>query len=324
MSPIVLGVTHTRDPESFERLEAALRARGGRLLRVDSDLYPTELRVHAELGPEGYRGFLQTPAGERVDLEAIHAVWVRRLYVAHRLPKLEPSVRRACWRESTAAMLGLLSSLPALLVDDPHLVAQAEVKPWQWEMARRAGLRVIPTQMSNAPEATRAWAAAAPRLITKMLAAGEVDTREGKGRVSTSAVELADLEDLSGLALAPLTLQHRVEKALEVRAVVVGDRVFAAGVDSRGAAGGEVDWRRAAGELAERFRPIEIPAPIAAALVRLNASLGLRYGGADLVLTPEGEWFFLEINPGGDWAWLDAIAGTDVAGALADLLMQGV
>lgn len=324
MSPIVLGVTHSGDPESFERLERALQARGARLFRLDTDLYPTRVQLHAALGHRGYEGYVVNQQGERVALDALRSVWVRRLHIAHQLPRqgLDPSVRRACWREATAAMLGILSSLPVPIVDDPHRVARAEVKPWQWQMAREAGLRVIPTLVSNAEGAARRWVAQAPPLITKMLAAGEVDTPEGKGRVSTTALEPGDLEDLSGLTLAPLTLQHRVYKALEVRAVVVGERVFAAGVDSRAVAGAEVDWRRASAALAAKFRPVDLPAELCAALVRLNAAMGLRYGGADLVLTPEGEWFFLEINPGGDWAWLDALAGMDVAGALADLLLQ--
>ena len=59
------------------------------------------------------------------------------------------------------------------------------------------------------------------------------------------------------------------------------------------------------------------------ALVELNRSMGLRYGGADLIRTPEGDWVFLEINPGGEWRWVQQYAGLDVSGALAELLLRG-
>ena len=207
-------------------------------------------------------------------------------------------------------------------MDDPHRVNRAEHKGWQLLMAQRAGLRLPHTLISNDPEGVQAWATGAPSLVTKMLAASELRTPEGAGQINTSAVSVEDLEDLSGLSLAPLTLQHRLDKALEVRAVVVGEEVFAAGVDSRRSDKAAVDWRKGSAELMREFRPVTLPDSVIAALLRLQGLLGLRYGGADLILTPEGQWFFLEINPGGEWAWVQEFAGFDIPGALAELLTR--
>lgn len=318
----VLGLTHRRDDATVPTLAQAIAARGGRLVRLDSDRFPTEARLDATLGPAGVRGALHTQDGERVALESLHAIWYRRRYIAHGLPRqaLEPSVFRACWRESTAALIGVLSALPALQVDEPHAVERAENKLTQLREAARSGLQVPPFVVSNDADAVRAWAQGQGPLVTKMLAAGELDGPQG-GPIRTAALTEAHLAELEGLELAPLTAQRRVQKVLEVRAVLVGDRTFAAGVDSRLAASAEVDWRRGARELMPHFRAVALPAPVEAALHVLRRRLGLHYGGADLILTPEGEWRFLELNPGGEWLWVQEAAGLDIAGALAELLL---
>jgi glutathione synthase/RimK-type ligase-like ATP-grasp enzyme len=47
----------------------------------------------------------------------------------------------------------------------------------------------------------------------------------------------------------------------------------------------------------------------------------LKFGAIDLILTPAGEYVFLEVNPNGQWAWLDAaVPGLDIRERLIDLL----
>ncbi|MCB9759078.1 MAG: MvdD family ATP-grasp ribosomal peptide maturase [Alphaproteobacteria bacterium] len=319
----VLGIVSSRDTETFELLAAALDARGARLVRLDSDRYPTAARLDAELGPGGWRGRLTNHLGETVALADLSAIWWRRLYVGRRIPSegLHPRVRRACRLEADAALQGILASLPCVHVDDPFAVARAENKPWQLEMARRAGLEVPVTFNSNTPDAVRRWVRSTGPVITKMLAAIDVPTDDGEGVVGTSALTEADLEDLDGLSLAPGTFQGRIEKDLEVRAAVVGDRVLAAGVDSQQLPEAQVDWRKGSETLMPLFRAVALPEGVQRALVRLNRSMGLNYGGADLIRTPEGRWVFLEINPGGEWRWVQEAAGLDVAGALAERLL---
>jgi hypothetical protein len=53
-----------------------------------------------------------------------------------------------------------------------------------------------------------------------------------------------DLEHLDGLRYCPAIFQERVPKALELRATIVGDRVFTASIDSQSSELAKVDWRR--------------------------------------------------------------------------------
>lgn len=323
MSPTVLGVGAQTDGAVARLLGAALAARGARWVWLELDRFPVDVGLRAALEGGDYGGWLRTPAGERVDLGGLRAAWVRRLDVGATLPRegLPPGARGACLTESSAAALGVLESLACPVIDRPYAIIRAEHKAWQLVQAAQVGLSLSPTLVSNDPEGVHAWAAGAPPLIAKMLAAQPVQVGGQTQVMQTSAVSAEDLQELGGLELAPLTLQHRVPKALEARVVVVGERWLAAGLDSQRLAGAEVDWRRGGAGLYTAFTPLALPDEVGQRLVALNRRLGVRFGSADLILTPAGEWVFLEMNPGGNWDWLQEHTGLDIAGALADLLL---
>ncbi len=53
-------------------------------------------------------------------------------------------------------------------------------------------------------------------------------------------------------------------------------------------------------------------------------ALGLNFGAIDMILTPAGEYVFLEINPNGQWAWIQQLRPEiPLRETLADLLIEG-
>jgi hypothetical protein len=58
------------------------------------------------------------------------------------------------------------------------------------------------------------------------------------------------------------------------------------------------------------------------ACIRLVKQLGLEFGAIDLILRPDGEYVFLEINPNGQWLWLEPASGLPFTDTLADLLIE--
>jgi glutathione synthase/RimK-type ligase-like ATP-grasp enzyme len=66
----------------------------------------------------------------------------------------------------------------------------------------------------------------------------------------------------------------------------------------------------------------QLPQEVESQCVHLTRALGLAFGAIDLILTPQGEYVFLEINPNGQWAWLQqVIPSLPLREALADLLI---
>jgi glutathione synthase/RimK-type ligase-like ATP-grasp enzyme len=120
---------------------------------------------------------------------------------------------------------------------------------------------------------------------------------------------------------APVILQEYVAADTDVRAVVVGDQVYAAEITSAPSAYPH-DYRV---DLAlARITPLTLPENVAGPLVSLAQRLGLDMGAADLRRTVDGgdAYCFLEINPSGEWLFLDEQTAGLVTSAVARLLTQ--
>ena len=67
------------------------------------------------------------------------------------------------------------------------------------------------------------------------------------------------------------------------------------------------------------FKPFELPKKIIVKCIELVKELGLGFGAIDLVVTPENEYYFLEVNPNGQWAWVEFDTGLPISEALIKL-----
>ncbi|WNG48654.1 MvdD family ATP-grasp ribosomal peptide maturase [Archangium minus] len=320
----VLLVTHTRDNEAVRAVTHVLEARGERVYRFDTDLFPTHLQL---LLDEAARGRLSGPEGV-LELAEISSVWYRRNATAQRLPPdMEPQLRQPSVEESRRLVYGMLAALDVFQLDAVERVRRAGHKPLQLALARDLGLEVPRTLMTNDPEAVRTFAASCPGgVVTKMMSSFAVHDAQGEELVVfTTPLSAEALEELEGLELCPMTFQERLAKALELRVTVVGDRVMAAAIDSQALPGAREDWRREGVALLDAWRPYTLPEPVHTRVLKLMDALGLNYGAFDFIVTPEGRHVFLEVNPSGEFMWLTRYPGLPIAEALADVLSgQGV
>jgi hypothetical protein len=64
----------------------------------------------------------------------------------------------------------------------------------------------------------------------------------------------------------------------------------------------QLDWRRAARVPME---PFDLPVSVAAACRQIMANLGIVFGCFDLIVTPRGDYVFLEVNEAGAFLWIE-------------------
>lgn len=319
-APTVLILTHRHDHYTVDRVADALRERGARPQRVDTDRFPAEARLSSAPG-EGdvmVYGDVTIPSG------AVEAVWMRHLGLPPLSEELDPAFRVGSQRESVAALYGFLDGLHhARWIDPPDAVHAAENKLRQLRLARGAGLAVPRTLVSNDPARVRAFydAERGGGVVAKMLTPLSTGMEGARFFVHTQAVTDAHLEDLDGLQYSPMVFQSRVPKARELRVAYVAGRCFVGAIDTSQVEGAEVDWRRAAPG-ATPWRHDTLPDAVVDALRRLMTSLGLRFGAIDLIVTPDGGHVFLEVNPCGEWGMLERDLELPIAAAIADALLH--
>src|SRR5215207_4812133 len=106
----VLLLTHSADFYTVELVAEALKRRGARPFRLNTDRFPASVRLSARLGNDR-PAHLITDAGARLSAEEVRAVWARKLWAPRMDEDLDESFRGMCVRESAAAFEGCLDAL---------------------------------------------------------------------------------------------------------------------------------------------------------------------------------------------------------------------
>jgi MvdC family ATP-grasp ribosomal peptide maturase len=318
----VLLLTHTGDFYTVDLVSQALARRGVRPIRVNTDLFPSSVKLSARAGDERV-ATLVTETGEQISAAEVRAVWARKLWSPRMSDSLDERYRSMCVGESAAALEGFLDALHnARWVNDLDHQRNAENKQRQLRLATRAGLRVPRTLVTNDPTAARQFFAETDgQTVAKLLRPLTVSMDAAESFVYTNRVREEDLAGADALRHCPMVFQELIPKAYELRVAYVAGNCFAGALNASGSSRGHTDWRRAAPEDC-RWQKAQLPTEIATGLQTLMSALGLVFGAIDLICTPSGEHVFLEVNPGGEWGMLERDLGLPISEAIAEALLQ--
>lgn len=318
----VLLVTRSDDNESVEMVAHALRKKGAKPFRLDTDLYPEFIQVSSRLRAKKWQRRLEV-GGSTLDLEKVSALWHRRFFAGGALPDSLGDLRPASVDESRRTLYGAIAACDCFQLDPLWSVRRTDHKELQLKRAVDFGLEVPGTLISNDAERAREFVGGWKKpVVTKMQHSFAV-YRDGLEQVVFTTRLMPDhLEKLDGLCYSPMTFQEELPKQIELRATVVGKRVFTASIDSQRSAKTQVDWRKDGVGLIDDWKPYALPKPIERALLKLTRWFGLNYAAADFIVTPEGRHVFLEINAGGEFFWLQRKPGLPIAEALAECLVN--
>lgn len=119
-------------------------------------------------------------------------------------------------------------------------------------------------------------------------------------------------------------IQEYIPKTFELRITVVAKKVFACKIESQHLADdkGKVDWRQGY-DYGLRYEPYDLPDNIAQKCIKFLDRMRLNFGAFDFIVTPSGEYVFLECNPNGQWLWIEMATGLKISEAIADALATG-
>lgn len=315
----VLIVGQLPDPhiDAVVRELATLRAKPVLFNR----LAPEESRLTYALDGDRADGEIVT-AEDRVHCDDLRAVWWRvkpftlAEYGAEPMPVIAGFVERE-WRSTLGSLEAFTPG--AMWVNPRPADLVAREKPVQLKMARQVGLTVPATRVSNDPDVVDRFVGTGTDAIYKPVTwYADIPDRF----VFTSQVDLDRVRSgADEIRVAPGIFQRRVPKAYELRVTIVGETVFSTRIDSQATPGAELDWRRRQHRLG--YAPQVLPDDVSDRLLSLHRALGLVFGAYDLIVTPEGEHVFLEVNPSGQWLWLELRTGAPISRALASHLAHG-
>lgn len=188
---------------------------------------------------------------------------------------------------------GIVNSFQGMVLSKPYILRKVENKIYQYVTLSKEGIKFPSTYLGNSED--HYDITVKPKII-KPLSMGKIDLKNSYEMFHTSIFVDDNKLDFS---LSPVYIQEYVEKKYEVRITVVNDEIWPVKIISRN----KVDWRIKDNQI--EYSIIEIPNKILLECKKILHIFGLKFGAFDYIVSPEEEWFFLEVNPNGQWLWLE-------------------
>ena len=272
----------------------------------------------------GFDWQISCPNGKFCTSE-ITAVWNRRTYVELLLDEIDnTNVGFKIWKgEWNKALLGLYSALQCkkwlnYYRDSYH----AENKYKQYEIAKKLDMKVPEFVCSNEKDILNDFFDTGKDKVVKFMNQDfyKLDNGLYKG-IYVNKIQKEDLDKFNNIGENPIILQNYIEKQFEVRYTVVNDSHFVCKIDSQLSKIANIDWRRY--DLANTPHSIITPpVDIRKKVQCFMSEFNLNYGALDFIVTPNDEWYFLELNSMGQFLWIEDLTGLDISKSIATWLIS--
>ncbi|WP_019217965.1 hypothetical protein [Legionella tunisiensis] len=191
-------------------------------------------------------------------------------------------------------------------VNSKEAATRANSKLLQLKIATQCGMIIPTTLCSNDPKDIRYFLLKYEEegVIYKSLCAN-FWFEENKIKIAyTSKINFLDLPRNKLLQLVPGIFQREVKKKYELRITCFGDYIVAAKLNSQRHPEGKIDWR-AIPEGKMSIEPYKLPIELENKIREFMQTLGIVFGAFDFIVTPEGDYVFLEVNEQGQFLWLE-------------------
>lgn len=127
----------------------------------------------------------------------------------------------------------------------------------------------------------------------------------------------------NSISLAPVLLQNYIEKEIELRVTIMGNRIFTAGIYSQQSEQSKYDFR-AIDPYEIKHIEYQLPKEIETKLLLFNKHYHLNFSTFDIILDKERNYIFLECNPNGQWLWLEDVTNMKMCEGMANLLLNKI
>lgn len=318
----VLIVTNADDPH-VDYLFPIIQAKGVECFRFDTEDFPTRIDASIELAGGEVSGRIMIPGHNFLSIDRIASVWYRRPIdsrVDERITVKE--LAKFVMRESREFTESFWFQIDALWVNHPYRLKEAARKMQQLKVAKRIGWDIPPTLIANDSEEVGRFIGKHREVVVKTLYNQFIISGGEYRSFFAHPIGREDLKYLGDIKLCPCIFQKNINKALELRITVIGNNVFAAALDTQSLESAKTDWRRAVvGHIP--CRAFELSSEIIQKSLDLVKEFRLNFSTMDVILTPEGEYVFLDLNPNGQWLWVESETGMPMAECFANLLAGG-
>lgn len=324
---MILALSNERDGH-FQYVKEKIERMGEKVVLCDFSQYPADIGIGFEINGNGEDVHFEL-GGLKFTGREIRSVWNRR--------KSQPTAPTGLKNEKVKEYIAhesqfFIDSLPQILnvlwVSKPDAISVASRKPHQLMVARKIGFQIPLTIIGNSQPQTRIFLDSLnDKIAVKTLGVPHIsvqtETEEDALILYNRCKDKSELLPLmENVRNCPAIFQQYIKKEFELRITVVGNKVFPCAIYSQQSERTREDWRRY--DIPNTPHKIHnLPADIETKCITLVRELGLMFGCMDMIVTPDGEYVFLEINPNGQWLWIERLTDMPIGECLAEMLVAG-
>jgi hypothetical protein len=269
---------------------------------LDTSLFPQQLKLAWQ--PHNGQGCLQFSSGKQLNIQDIHSVYWRN-FGGVSIPEMEDSEQQdIAYRDAMSTVRSLFQACPAHWVNPWQAYQFHQEKPLQLRQAKRIGVTIPDTLISNDPKQITEFIQAHHQVIFKPVYGGS-HTRFVTG-------EHLEAERLSlALKISPVTLQEYIA-GTNIRTYVIGESVYSAEICTDA-----IDFRD---DFQAEIIPIKTPAEILQQSQAIANAFNLEWTAIDWRRKTTGEYVFLEANPSPMFLYFEQQTGFPITQKLIELL----
>jgi glutathione synthase/RimK-type ligase-like ATP-grasp enzyme len=346
LKKLVLIISHFYEP-NVNKLISRLNEKKINWIRFNTEKFPLLANGTWRLDNSNDLNLLFDFDNKRVNVNEITSVWYRRFGKFVLPDSFTEQERIFTSGESQTFLRSLFQSINAFWVNPRDSEVKANDKPFQLICAKEVGFQIPKTIITNDPEevlkfysqskeqiifkplsgisylpvdyTTEVYSAYKNRFNTKPF----IDKQQLKNPVFfTQILDDEKIKKIQNVQFCPVIFQEFIKKKYELRITIVGKQIFACAIYSQDYPETSIDFRKFA-ILSNQIPPhkkVNLPLGIQQKILNLMEKLGLVFGCIDMIVTPDDQYVFLEINPSGQWLWIEEFTGYKITNALVDLL----
>jgi glutathione synthase/RimK-type ligase-like ATP-grasp enzyme len=193
----------------------------------------------------------------------------------------------------------------------------------QLNIAKEVGFNIPNTLITNNSESIKRFLQSNlnKRAVVKLIHHHRIDIGDSIYNFFCKEVDKKVLKKLSYVNVTPILIQSKVPILAEIRITIVGDKIFATQLKSKGDTYSDI---HSIDEHNLLIKDLDLDKLISNKCMMIMEKLGLIISSIDLAVDIHNNVYFFEINPVGDWYWMENKTGSPITQTVCDLLKHKI
>jgi len=183
------------------------------------------------------------------------------------------------------------------------------------------GIKIPDTILTNNPKDLIKFYRENSKICHKLQQQAIMEKENESLTVYTNIINNNHLENAELIRRNPCLFQTYIEKAYELRITALEDKIIGIAIYSQNSETSKIDWRKYDFDNVI-YEKVELPKKVDDFCKNLIKHYGLHFGQIDMIVTPQDDYFFLELNPNGQWLWLEKQSGYNLTKDIAENLVK--